>query len=167
MTNEEIPYVHICKEWDVKIELIMGKLDKDYIKRQETRVSTLQVQPTKWQTTRGRRPTVEKCTVDETKDEIFCKGTTPVGMIALEFYVGNSWSLVRTPKIESCEQKVEPLLLRERVLHAPIAKRAGERRTHDMTRKNLLWAHMANDVYQTVRNCAKRARNGKRATWNL
>lgn len=47
--------------------------------------------------------------------------------------------------------------------YTPIARHLGRQSMYDTMRNEFLWPHMANDVYQTVENCATCARYCRRA----
>ena len=99
----------------------------------------------------------------EQKNDRYCRSVAElVGKPQSQYDVDRRGLLVRQSRIDGALQKLVPVSLRARVLHLahhPLtAGHPGARRMYDTLRTQFYWPHMANDVFQTVRNCRSCAR---------
>lgn len=78
MTDEEISYLNVCTECEAGNELALGEPHKEAIKNGERSASTIQL--TELQTMKGEIPTIQQCTVEQTKEEFCRKPTMEVGV---------------------------------------------------------------------------------------
>ena len=106
--------------------------------------------------------TVEEL-AQEQKADRYCQSIAElVGKPQSQFDVDRRGLLVRKSRIDGALQKLVPTSLRARVLrlaHYPlIAGHPGARRMYDTLRAQFYWPHMANDIFQAVRDCRSCAR---------
>lgn len=71
--NVQRPQVHLCTECNVENHLITGEPGEDPIEKAKARFRV--VQPTKRKTTKGRVPSIEEFTAEQTK-ESYCREDT-------------------------------------------------------------------------------------------
>lgn len=117
--------------------------------------------------TKGKLPTIETVTLEQTKDEFHRKAKTQVGTSTSEFQITQNRLLVRASKIDGCLQKLVSVSLGERnENHNPaVFGNASERRWYDTMRMELFLPHTASDINQMVCNCESCARNCVRFKW--
>lgn len=101
---------------DVEIKRTTGKLDKTAIEKREGSIST--VQPKERQATRPEVRLIEEFTVELRKESYCFEATTQLRMRGSGFYVKPRRILVWSSQNDVFLQKVVPVSLEERILHA-------------------------------------------------
>lgn len=150
--RQEVDYgiaqVNICTEYDVGNKQTTGKSENDRTEKRETIFSV--TQPSGSQTMKGKVPTLEELTVEQTKDADWRKDLTQVRIGLFEFDVDDSGFILRIVKIDGCLQILLALLLRDRILNAEhyalSAAKQGKWRLNDTRQKKLFRPPMTNDV---------------------
>ena len=97
--------------------------------------------------------------LQEQAGDPFCQSAAEtVGEPASDYDVDRYGFLVRKSPLDGTLQRVVPKRLRAKVLylahHPRLAGHPGGTRMYYTLRREYYWPHMANDAYQTVRNCA-------------
>lgn len=97
------------------------------------------------------------------KNSNYCPASSRVGPPGSPSHNNRSSFSVRTAPIAGAVQKgvhrsEHPCLLCHSY-YPTLAGHQGERRMYDSMQREYDWSHMANEVYKSVRNCHKCARN--------
>lgn len=100
VTNDEIPFVHVCTECDAENDLKTCKPDEKLTKRRAMRAST--VQRTDRRKKKGQVENVEEVIGEQKKDPNCREASTQVAISGSELHIDQNRPLVRTSNIEGC-----------------------------------------------------------------
>lgn len=141
VTDEEIPYVHVCTGCYDQNKPITGTPDEDPIKKRETRDE--KVQATERHAPWGEVTSLKDSNVNQQEWAHWRKATTQIGMRRSEIYVVHSGLLFQTSMIHGCLHNVVRVSLRLCIRHeeqrAPLFRPTGEQCMYKTMGKKMFW----------------------------